>query len=1234
MARNHRQHKRFKTDHKAHIMLEGWRYAPCRIRNYSTGGLYLQVDQPNKLIRPEGVDNHKLQEISARITIQRYDAPSMPPLEIPVRITHTKGDGFGIAFTESQDEITRYLQSQGSSNHNESTNNRKVANSNKESALTGLQSLLRDYLKSQHEPMIRLAKEALLEASETASQQHQSELIYASNSIWSDRDALLERMLGAIDNIFEYLTSKGTTKPDDSQELALVDQNEFDEWVDIVTLARRIDSRLMGELNSLSQCITYLIRTPVNNDSNPVSPYKLIWAFKNALQPCGFEKQPQQICFQVFAEQILAQIQGLYQQMLSGLEKRGITNKASVSEKPVVDDTPDQPDHPPLPARKPKNLINILSGAMEGGEKRNNGDTATSKHQVSSHAAISNTLDALVQGDSRHLADRIEHQLGGHAAPGGELRLSTEDRQTIDATEKLVITIQQDPRHNRETRQLLKQIQLPLAKAALDDPAILNDPNHASRQLLNEIDQLALFTSDDHTKDDTTGSGQKLQRIIASLEAAGGKADLEQVRTEISSLLDDQKSSYSQNLAQVIDGCEDGQRIQDARSRVKQLLKDKLADDISIVVDRLLKLGWAGLLIIIASDTSRGARRWKAYCNVLSLLIQLFQPDRHKIKLKTEASDQLMQMLRKGFKTYNLHPEESRELIGQIKQVLNHDIPLFQELNSQRVTVNGDYIESLLPPQKEPAEELPPQVSENYLKLAASIQIGDWIVEQQQQGHVRALNLAWQDFENNRCIFVGGDGAKALDCTLNELALGFEQSRYSQIDDGGLPLVERAVSQVLKQTFERLRIESDNDPLTGLFNRRAYDRELIRLIQTSQDESSQHILICLDIDQFSLVNELCGIAGGDQLLSKIATICDSYLSRPNMLARTGDNKFSILIEHCTAEEGFQIAESLRRAIENYRFTWDENHISTTVSAGLVAIDKHSAQPDQLTQAASSACSLAKSDGGNCCRLYQPDDDAYSQRRKLAQAVPVIEKALEENQLGLAAQIITPVFAGEMEIAHHEILLRVLDEGGQTKSPVDFIQAAERYDRMRAVDRWVINRFFQWAEAQHNLGQLQRLGGFSINLSGQSMNDPAFEHFLKEKIQNSPLPTELLAFEITETSVVTKMEQVKALVNRIRALGCKFYLDDFGSGYASYSYLKELPVDVIKIDGIFVKELVEDETSRAMVKSITDVSHQMEKRVVAEFVENEAILFALRDLEVDFAQGYGVGRPVPLSRIST
>ncbi len=1228
MARNHRQHKRFKTDHKAHIMLEGWRYAPCRIRNYSTGGLYLQVEHLDKLIQSEEGDNHKLQKISARITIQRHDAPSMPPLEIPVHITHTRGDGFGIAFMESQEEVTGYLQGLGSSDHRETSNN------SKDTPLTGLQNRLRDYLKSQHEPMVRLAKEALLEASDTASQQHQSELIYASNSIWSDRDALLKRLLEQIDDIFEYLTSKGTVKPDDSQELALIDQNEFDEWVDIVTLARRIDSRLMGELNSLSQCITYLIRTPVNNDSNPVSPYKLIWAFKNALQPCGFGKQPQQICFQVFAEQILAQIQGLYQQMLSELEKQGITNKASVSEKAVVDTTPDQPDHVPLPTRKPKNLINILSGAMGGGKKQKKGDTRSSTHQVSSHAAISNTLDSLVQGNSRHLADRIEHQLGGHAAPGGELHLSTEDRQTIDATEKLVIAIQQDPRHNSETRQLLKQIQLPLAKAALDNPAILNDPNHTSRQLLNEIDQLALFTSDGRTKGDTTGSGQKLQGIIAALEAAGGKADLEQVRTEISTLLDEQKSSYKQNLTQVIDGCKDGQHTQDARSRVKQLLTDELGDEISVVVDRLLKFGWTGLLIIIASDTNRGARRWKAYCNVLSLLIQLFQPDRYKIKLKTKASEQLMQMLRKGFKTYNLNPEESGELIGQIKQVLDHDNPLFQELNSQRVAVTQDYIESLLPPQKEPVREPTPQASESYLKLAASIQIGDWIVAQQQQGHVRALNLAWQDFESNRCIFVGGDGAKALDCTLNELALGFEQSRYSQIDDGGLPLVERAVSRVLKQTFERLRIESDSDPLTGLFNRRAYDRELIRLIQISQDEGSQQILICLDIDQFSLVNELCGIAGGDQLLSKIATICDSYLSRPNMLARTGDNKFSILIEHCSAEEGFQIAESQRRAIENYRYSWDGNHISTTVSAGLVTIDKHSAQPDYLTQAANSACSLAKSDGGNCCRLYQPDEDVYSQRKRLAQAVPVIEKALEENQLGLAAQIITPVFAGEGKTTHHEILLRVLDEEGQTKSPVDFIQAAERYDRMRAVDHWVINRFFQWAEAQHNLGQLQKMGGFNLNLSGQSMNDPAFEHFLKEKIQNSPLPTELLAFEITETSVVTKMEQVKALVNRIRALGCKFYLDDFGSGYASYSYLKELPVDVIKIDGIFVKELVEDETSRAMVKSITEVSHQMGKQVVAEFVENEAILFALRDLEVDFAQGYGVGRPVPLSKIST
>lgn len=345
------------------------------------------------------------------------------------------------------------------------------------------------------------------------------------------------------------------------------------------------------------------------------------------------------------------------------------------------------------------------------------------------------------------------------------------------------------------------------------------------------------------------------------------------------------------------------------------------------------------------------------------------------------------------------------------------------------------------------------------------------------------------------------------------------------------------------------------------------------------------------------------------------------------MARTGDDEFAALIEYCTLDEGFQIAEIQRRALEDLKFSWDGISVLVTVSIGIVAIDNTTPYSTPLLQAAASACSLTKQEGGNATRIYQETDHDIERRNRMIRAVPVIEEALKKNRLSIFTQIIKPVFMGEGEPTYHELLLRVMDDKDRFCVPGEFIQAAEYYNRMRLVDRWMVDHFFSWLERHYQ--QLNGEADFSLNLSVQSLTDPGFASFLLAKVDSIPFPAAHLAFEITETALAQQLDKAVQLLGALRERGCRVFLDDFGSGYASYSSLKDLPVDVIKIDGAFVKDMLTEKSSYAMVKSVTEIAHFLNKKVVAEYVESEGILVALQELEVDFVQGFAVGKPTTI-----
>lgn len=423
--------------------------------------------------------------------------------------------------------------------------------------------------------------------------------------------------------------------------------------------------------------------------------------------------------------------------------------------------------------------------------------------------------------------------------------------------------------------------------------------------------------------------------------------------------------------------------------------------------------------------------------------------------------------------------------------------------------------------------------------------------------------------------------------------------------------------------------QASHDALTGLINRTEFEIRLMDLIESARSKHRQHAMLYIDLDQFKIVNDTCGHVAGDELLKQLALVLEEKLRETDILARLGGDEFGVLLGGCPQEYAEQIAEQLRDAVKKFRFDWENQSFEIGASIGLVMIHHDTGSSSEIMSLADVACYAAKDLGRNRIHVYQPNDQELSRRRGEMKWVSYLNHAIENDKLILYCQRILPLMNNNDSGQHWEILIRMLSESGEIVPPAAFIPAAERYDIMPAIDRWVVDRVFATlSNCQSTF--ISESSIMAINLSGNTINDDTFLGFVKEKLAQYSIKPECICFEITETSAISKLTKAIHFIKELKSVGIQFALDDFGSGLSSFSYLKNLPVDYLKIDGSFVKDIETDPIDYAMVKSINEIGHVMGIQTIAEFVENDNILARLRALGVNYGQGYGIERPMPLN----
>ena len=420
----------------------------------------------------------------------------------------------------------------------------------------------------------------------------------------------------------------------------------------------------------------------------------------------------------------------------------------------------------------------------------------------------------------------------------------------------------------------------------------------------------------------------------------------------------------------------------------------------------------------------------------------------------------------------------------------------------------------------------------------------------------------------------------------------------------------------------QLSYQATHDELTDIMNRREFERRLCELLAAlRQGGGGEHAVLYLDLDRFKIINDTSGHAAGDELIKQVSQLLQATLRERDIVGRLGGDEFGIMLTQCSHEDALRVAEKVRKAVVELHFAWGVKSYRIGVSIGVVLLDSSSSSLKEVMKSADAACYMAKEKGRNRIHLYSDDDAELSVRQTEMEAVSRIRAALENDSFCLHLQTIAPLRPGLRP--HAEVLLRMLDEQGGLVPPMAFIPAAERYDLMPMLDRWVILHAFA-ALAQQPPGT-----SWAINLSGSSVCDEGLLEYVLEQQRTFGVALENVCFEITETAAVANLAQAATLIQDLQAQGARFALDDFGAGMSSFAYLKHLPVDYVKIDGSFIRGILHNPTERAMVESINQIAHVMGKQTIAEFVEDDAVLACLRNMGIDFAQGYGVGRPQPL-----
>ncbi|MEH6518389.1 MAG: DUF1631 family protein [Halioglobus sp.] len=853
--------------------------------------------------------------------------------------------------------------------------------------------------------------------------------------------------------------------------------------------------------------------------------------------------------------------------------------------------------------------------------------------------AIANALGALqrnaeVRNEVQQAASLREYlsansgQIGGLEDTTG---LSDDSLNQLDLVDNLFGTIRSQLDVSNELKPTLGNLQIPLAKLALMEPKFFLDRDHAARSVVDKLSKLSSAANFPNRALEGR-LGEIVEQIVNDYDDDSTVFD--HALGKIDKLVEQQDRAHSRNVERVVRTQQGQEKLSNSKQAVENAVDRFISPpEAPKVLKELVEHGWRDLLVLTHVKEGADSEGWKEQLRTLSLVSQwLSQQQQGQVDNETQ--------LQRGL--------EAEPLIDMIRQQIGSALPanIAHEavLDELQATISGNQPIQTTPiaprPAKVTATERRARIEQlprlrRWVKRVEELETGSWLNYRDKAGKKQRMQLAWINEDGDRYIFVNDRGQKNADMSNVQLARHLSRGAKPPAPADEMSVVDESMYGTLEHVQKTLSFDRNHDALTKLINRDTFLEQMKRALGHAHRKTSQHAVLYINIDQFSLVNEVYDQVNGDLVLLEFAKLLSQLHGKKTSSARIGNDEFAILLVDKEMEKAIDFAEKVRIDIEASSVEIENENVSFTVSIGVAPLLVTSTKVENVLEDARGAMQIAKEKGRNRVVEYAPDQELVLRSKKdLANSRLELEQALATDRFVLRAQPIVQrtVVSGEEVSAHYELLLGLSNPDGTLGSPEEFIVSAERYGFMSLVDRWVVKEAFSWISSLMDAQKV--VPNLAINLSGTSVTDDAFMDYLLEQISEFGVGTSKLCFEITETGTISNLVKAADFVRIFRNIGCKFSIDDFGTGLASHNYLRELPVDYVKIDGTFITNIHNNRNDFAMAKSINDLAHFLGQETIAESVENEEIIEQLNIIGVDYLQGWGIGRPKLLSEVAS
>lgn len=1252
-SRERRTQKRFDVVQAASLKVTAGQELACEIRNFCLGGMFLRLDD---IAAVTGMRNGDDVEVSFTPPAS-YGAQQF---SVKVRLARQGADGIGVAFVGTPLEATRALN--------------RIATAMRTQRMLG-----RRYQGADSRQMLETCRVLLTQAVEAALQgfygniEARLERAAAKADNFSERNAILaasdqirvhegaaranwpKRALERFGALHKPVTPE---PPKQRKDLSIVETEEFEDWLNLTAEINKLEDRFGTELADLAPRIEKLYGRVLDRESNPFGPATLLRAAHAEFIALGLSMAVRKALYGALREALQVPLEELYRQLGEILPEAPAAQQAApaanlwpdtqvmaddlnpdsvmfVGGEPVEDRPQAVPDARPSEAVPVAPTPGGVAGALMNLFRRTQRAPTTGGFVVPaigaapsqpaapvagvpvSPAPVSPIAAAAPAGGSvQRIAGTSQRVLGelvgsGRIAPAQAAMA----QNAADVFGALAETIEGDCAMPGSVKQTLRELEEPLVKLAMLDAGYLDSVKHPAHRVVDVVDRIALASTDDGRIDD-----QKLLQVVQRwTERIRNEADrnpgiYDEARIQLEKVLQPLLRRRNIRIARLQAGLEGWQKMGQANRAISEAIQQRIEGrEVPDVVLEFFNPGWRNYLIRVILRHGAGSPEEAEAWHAVDRLLAWLDPQQTVRPVFSEAQN-LLAYIDARLSLVSAGKDQQERIMERLADALfAPGKGGFKMLSGVKVASRSHSTEVVL--------------DDRDAALIDQFRVGDWL------SFARAplpMNLIWIGDDPPLYVFSNYRGVRKLELRRQEFLDLLKSGEAARTDNLDLPLMDRSFSSMIEHMHRNLVKQATNDPETGLMRTPEFMRRVKRAWLNVGGDTAGCVMGVIDIEDLRMVQARLGTVGYSQLLQALAQHLSQKCRDGGLIARTGERTFAFLRACEDEDRATEHAEAFITRINQFSFDWEGETHSLTANAGLAWASTY-VEPEILYNKADTACLTAKHEGRNQVVFYREEDSGRQGHAGLAYWAGRFNSILAGGRLYLRVQPIVALADDSRQAAHYEILLGARDNPEEPLPIGDFVAAVERLKRITELDQWVVAQVLGWIRA--NPQAFEKIGAFSVNLSGQSVNSKTFLGFMEEELGRGDIPCDKLIFEITESAAIDSFANAEHFIKKFRRYGCRFSLDDFGVGFSSFTYLKNLKVDYLKIDGSFVRDMQRNEVDVALVSSMHETSRFLGIQTVAESVENEETLALLKNIGVNYVQGWLTGKPAHIDELA-